>query len=285
MFGIGQYPTTQIVVLTDKTNYVGGSSAAVFINVVGPPSTSLLLTIIDPQDSSKFSTTITTNSAGESRYELNVSSYATGVYKAVVSKANIQDSIKFAVGVQTGSGDISLTPPKQSYLPGEQLVITGQTEHDNSILTVSLIDPSGNTVSKIEIFSDDSGSFSTDLLGIPTTAEIGDWKVVVNSRLDTTENIITVSDTVGNTLSLDIEKLEYQTGQTVVIKGIAPTTTSYVSINIINANQEIIEELETPIISNGNFSLPWIIPDLPFGLYTIEVSDGVRTDSIQIDIL
>ena len=285
LFGIGQYPTTQIVVLTDKTNYVGGSSAAVFINVVGPPSTSLLLTIIDPQDSSKFSTTITTNSAGESRYELNVSSYATGVYKAVVSKANIQDSIKFAVGVQTGSGDISLTPPKQSYLPGEQLVITGQTEHDNSILTVSLIDPSGNTVSKIEIFSDDSGSFSTDLLGIPTTAEIGDWKVVVNSRLDTTENIITVSDTVGNTLSLDIEKLEYQTGQTVVIKGIAPTTTSYVSINIINANQEIIEELETPIISNGNFSLPWIIPDLPFGLYTIEVSDGVRTDSIQIDIL
>ena len=46
LFGIGQYPTTQIVVLTDKTNYIGTGSSAAFINIVGPPSTTLLLTII-----------------------------------------------------------------------------------------------------------------------------------------------------------------------------------------------------------------------------------------------
>ena len=285
LFGIGQYPTTQIVVLTDKTNYAGTGSSTAFINIVGPPSTSLLLTIIDHQDNIEFSNTLTTNAAGENRYELDITGYTTGVYKAVVSKANIQDSTKFAVGVQTGSGDISLTPPKQSYLPGEQLVISGQTEQSNSILTVSLIDPSGNTATKIEIFSDNSGSFSTDLLGIPATGEIGDWKIIINSKLDTAENIITVSTTTGTTLSLDIEKTVYQPGETVSIKGTAPTTVSYVIITIKNSSQDTIEELETPLTANGDFSLPWIIPtDLPFGMYTIEISDNTDTDSIQIDI-
>ena len=285
LFGIGQYPTTQIVVLTDKTNYAGTGSSAAFINIVGPPSTSLLLTIIDHQDNIEFSNTLTTNAAGEYRYELDITGYTTGVYKAVVSKANIQDSTKFAVGVQTGSGDISLTPPKQSYLPGEQLVVSGQTEQSNSILTVSLIDPSGNTATKIEIFSDNSGSFSTDLLGIPATGEIGDWKIIINSKLDTAENIIIVSTTIGTSLSLDIEKTVYQPGETVSIKGTAPTTVSYVIITIKNSSQDTIEELETPLTANGDFSLPWIIPtDLPFGMYTIEISDNTDTDSIQIDI-
>ena len=285
LFGIGQYPTTQIVVLTDKTNYIGTGSSAAFINIVGPPSTSLLLTVIDPSDNSKFSTTITTNAAGEYRYELDITGYTTGVYQAVISKANIQDSTKFAVGVQTGSGDISLTPPKQSYIPGSQLAISGQTENSNSILMVSLIDPSGNTASQIEIFSDDSGSFSTDMLGIPAAGEIGDWKIIIKSKLNTAENIIVVSTTIGTSLSLDIEKTEYQTGETVSIKGTAPTTVSYVIITITNSSQETIEELETPITGNGNFSLPWIIPtDLPFGMYTIEISDNTVTDSIQIDV-
>ncbi len=285
LFGIGQYPTTQIIVLTDKTNYIGTGSSSAFINVVGPPSTSLLLTIIDPSDNTKFSDTLTTNASGEYRYELDLTGYSTGVYKAVVSKANIQDSVKFAVGVQTGSGDISLTPPKQSYLRGEQLVISGQTEQSNSILTVSLIDPSGNTASKIEIFSDNSGSFSTNLLGIPVTAELGNWKINIKSKLDIAENTITVSTTTGTSLSLDIEKTEYISGETVSIKGTAPTTVSYVIITITNSSQEIIEELETPLTGNGNFSLPWIIPpNLPFGMYIIEVSDNTTTDSVQIDI-
>ena len=285
LFGIGQYPTTKIVVLTDKTNYIGTGSSTAFINVVGPPSTSLLLTVIDPSDNSKLSDTLTTNAAGEHRYELDMTGYATGVYQVVVSKANLQDSTKFAVGVQTGSGDISLTPPKQSYLPGEQIVISGQTEQSNSILTVSLINPSGNTATKIEIFSDNSGSFSTDLLGIPTTGEIGNWKIVVSSKLDTAENIIVVSDTMGLGLSLQIEKTEYQVGETISIKGTAPTAVSYVIITISNNSQGVIAELETPLTGDGSFSLPWIIPtDLQFGMYIIEVSDNTNTDSVQIDI-
>jgi len=285
LFGIGQYPTTKIVVLTDKTNYIGTGSSTAFINVVGPPSTSLLLTVIDPSDNSKLSDTLTTNAAGEHRYELDMTGYATGVYQVVVSKANLQDSTKFAVGVQTGSGDISLTPPKQTYLPGEQIVISGKTEQNDSILTVSLINPSGNTASQIEIFSDNSGSFSTDLLGIPTTGEIGNWKIVVSSKLDTAENIIVVSDTMGLGLSLQIEKTEYQVGETISIKGTAPTAVSYVIITISNNSQGVIAELETPLTGDGSFSLPWIIPtDLQFGMYIIEVSDNTNTDSVQIDI-
>jgi uncharacterized protein YfaS (alpha-2-macroglobulin family) len=94
-----------------------------------------------------------------------------------------------------------------------------------------------------------------------------------------------VSTTIGTSLSLDTEKIVYQPGETVSIKGTAPTTVSYVIITIKNSSQETIEELETPLTANGDFSLPWIIPtDLPFGMYTIEISDNTDTDSIQIDI-
>ena len=285
LFGIGQYPTTQIVVLMDKSNYAGTGSSSAFINIVGSPSTSLLLTIIDPSDNTKFSDNITTNAVGEYRYELDITGYSTGVYKAVVSKANIQDSTKFAIGVQTGSGDISLTPLKQFYLPGEQLTIS-MTEQSNSILTLSLIDPSGNTTAEIEIFSDDSGSFSTNLLGIPIAGEIGNWKIKLKSKLDTAESVVSVQETIGSILSLHIEKTEYLIGETAVISGTAPTIVSYVIVTISNnSTQEIIEELETPVTGSGNFSLPWVIPSgLSFGMYTIEVSDNTSTDSVQIDI-
>ncbi len=253
LFGIGQYPTTQIVVLTDKTNYIGTGSS--------------------------------NDSAGEYRYELDLTGYSTGVYTAVVSKANIQDSVKFAVGVQTGSGDITLTPPKQSYVPGDHLIISGQTEQDNSILTLSLIDPSGNTVSKIEIFSDSSGSFSTNMLGIPITAEIGNWKLSVISKLDTAENTINVVETSGIELALNIEKTQYQIGDVITIKGSAPITKTTVYIDILDVGGTSIASLETPITNSGLFSLPWTIPsDINFGAYTIEITDAANTDSIEIYI-
>ncbi|KFM15286.1 MG2 domain protein [Marine Group I thaumarchaeote SCGC AAA799-O18] len=286
LFGIGQYPTNQIVVLTDKINYLGTGSTTVFINIIGPPTTTLQLTVIDPSDNTKLSDVFTTNSVGEYRYELDTTGYSTGVYRAVVSKANLQDSIKFAVGVQTGSGDISLTPLKTTYLPGEQLVISGFTQESDSILTVSLVDPLGNTVSEIEIFSDSSGSFSTDVFGIPTAGEIGDWKITIHSNLDTAESTVTVSETVGNVLSIDIEEKNYSPGVTLLIQGTAPTTVSNVDVKIMNSIGEMIIELESPITGNGSYSLPWIIPsDLPFGVYTIEVNAASSSESTQIDII
>ncbi len=286
LFGIGQYPTNQIVVLTDKINYLGTGSTTVFINIIGPPTTTLQLTVIDPSDNTKLSDVFTTNSVGEYRYELDTTGYSTGVYRAVVSKANLQDSIKFAVGVQTGSGDISLTPLKTTYLPGEQLVISGFTQESDSILTVSLVDPLGNTVSEIEIFSDSSGSFSTDVFGIPTAGEIGDWKITIHSNLDTAESTVTVSETVGNVLSIDIEEKNYSPGVILLIQGTAPTTVSNVDVKIMNSIGEMIIELESPITGNGSYSLPWIIPsDLPFGVYTIEVNAASSSESTQIDII
>ena len=284
LFGIGQYPTTQIVVLTDKTSYGGSGSSNVFLNVVGPPSTTLLLTIIDPSDNNKLSDHFTTNAAGEYRYELDATGFASGVYQAVVSKANIQDSAQFSLGVQGGSGDITLAPPKQSYAPGERITITGQTENDNALLTIKLIDPAETTVTQIQIFSDSSGSFSTSLLGIPVNPTLGDWKVSVQNLLEHTQNIITVSETSEISLELSIEKIQYNTGEIVTIKGTAPTTVSFVTISII-FNGDIIETLDSPVTGDGNFSLPWIIPsNLDYGLYTIELSDGISTTSTQIDI-
>ena len=37
---------------------------------------------------------------------------------------------------------------------------------------MSLIDPNGETINKIEIFADKEGTFTTELLGIPSSADI-----------------------------------------------------------------------------------------------------------------
>ena len=118
--------------------------------------------------------------------------YKSGVYRAVVSHANIEDIAKFSVGLQTGTGDITLNPTKSSYNPGEEVLIIGQTENANSILFVSLVTPNGDKVTEIEIFSDKNGQFTTHLLRIPMDASPGEWTIEANSRLDTANATIDV---------------------------------------------------------------------------------------------
>jgi len=56
----------------------------------------------------------------------------------------------------------------------------GQTGF-NARLTISLHDPSENIVTKTNIFSDSTGGFSTNDIGIPSSGMIGDWKIIAYS--------------------------------------------------------------------------------------------------------
>jgi len=48
---------------------------------------------------------------------------------------------------------------------------------------------------------------------------------------------------------------------------------------------KLIVSLETPITSDGMFSLPWEIPgDIDTGMYTVKVSDAANSNSIEIFI-
>ena len=282
LFGIGQYPTSQIVVLMDKKSYI--SSSTVQMNIIGPPSTGLMLVVIDPSDNNKFSDTIITNSQGKIKYLLDVSNYASGVYQIVVTKGNVQDSTQFSIGLQTASGPITLNTSKQVYVPGDRIILLGQTGNEN-LITITLFDPSGNIFGKSEVFSSFDGNFSSEELGLPTNAELGTWKINANSRLNSATHEITVSETTQQILSLLIEKTEFNVGETMMIKGVGPTTSSHIDIEIIGGGETIVT-LGTPITGTGEFSVPWIIPgNLTVGAYIINIDNGQVTANFEFYII
>ena len=282
LFGIEQYPTTSIITLMDKTNFPPDSKA--IINITGPQLTKLAITLLDHNDNVKLTDSITTTSSGKAKYAIDLDGLSSGIYRAAVSATNVQDSTKFSVGLETGSGPISLITTQENYSQGESILIIGNTG-GNARLTVTLYDPSGNIISETETFSDGSGNFSTENIGIPSNASLGNWKITAHSRMDTKSIEINVSVPLGLGLTLQIEETEFRTGDTVLITGVGQSNSNRLTVEIINEDNQVIVTLETPITSDGTFSLPWNIPNgFSTGMYTIKISDAENSNSAEIFI-
>mgnify|MGYP001217752444 FL=1 len=282
LFGINQYPTTNIVGLMDKTNFALNSKAN--LNIVGPPSSKISITLLDSNDNIKQTASSMTSSLGKTRYVIDFDGLSSGIYRAVISLQNIQDALKFSIGIEAGSGEITLNTTKDNYAPGESILLIGKTG-SNARITVTLYDPSENISSKTEIFSDSSGNFFTEDLGIPFNGASGDWKITAHSRLDNSSHEISVGLPTEASLTLQIEESNFTFGDTVTIKGIGKSDAARVHITITDEDGEEITTLETPIIGDGTFSLPWQIPnDIDVGTYTIEVSDSENSDTMEIFI-
>ena len=282
VFGIGKYPSTNIIVLMDKTNFALNSKAT--LNIIGPPSSRLSITILDSNDSVKITDSITTSSLGKNKYiidsdELSLSS---GVYRAAVSATNVQDTVKFSIGLEPGSGDIALSTTRENYSPGESILVIGQTGKDVR-LTITLFEPSGNVSNQTEIFTDGTGNFSTEDIGIPSNASLGVWKITAHSRLDSKSVDINVSVPTDRGISIEIEEKEFSIGDTVIIKGIAVSDTSRIEVQIVDQSDQVIITLATSITSDDTFYLPWKIPaNFDTGTYSIIVTDNVNTDNFEI---
>ena len=282
VFGIKQYPATSITVLTDKTNFPLESKA--ILNILGPQSTKLSITILDSNDNVKLTDSITTTPSGKAKYVIDLAGLSSGIYRAAVSATNVQDAAKFSIGLESGSGPISLVTTQDNYSPGESILIIGNTGN-GARLTITLYDPSENIISSTETFSDSSGNFSTENIGIPSDGMLGNWKITAHSRLDTKSIEISVSVPLGLGLTLQIDETEYRTGDTVIIKGVGQSDSNRLTVEIINEDDQVVTTLETPITSNGMFSLPWNIPgDFSAGMYTVKVSDAANSDNIEIFI-
>jgi flagellar hook assembly protein FlgD len=265
-----------------KTNFPLESKA--IMNILGPQSTKLTITILDSNDSVKLTASITTTSSGKAKYTVDLIGLPSGIYRAAVSATNVQDAVKFSVGLETGSGPISLVTTQENYSPGESILIIGNTGN-NARLVVTLYDPSGNVVSETETFSDVSGNFSTENIGIPSDGSLGNWKITAHSRLDTKSIEINVSVPLNLGLTLQIEETEFVTGDIVLIKGVGQSDSNRLTVEIFDEDNQLIVSLKTPITSNGAFSLPWKIPgDISTGVYTINVSDAVNSSSAEIFI-
>ena len=282
LFGIGKYPTSVIVALMEKTNFDLNSKA--ILSVVGPASSSLSITILDSNDNIKITDSITSSSTGKSKYTIDLDGLDSGVYRAAVSSSNIQDSVKFSIGLESASGAISLVSIKANYSPGESILVIGSTGN-NARLIITLLDPSGNVSATTETFSDSTGSFSTNDIGIPSDGVLGDWKITAHNRLDSNSVEINVSIPTGKSLTLQIEGTVFATGDTIIINGVGQSDSNRLEIKITNESDEVVESLHTPITSSGMFYLPWTVPTgFDTGTYTITVSDDDNSSSFEIFI-
>jgi len=283
LFGISQYPTKSLVVLMNKTNFALNSKAV--LSVIGPPSAKLSITVLDSNDNIKITDSMTLNSVGKNKYTVDLDDISSGVYRAVISSTNIQDSTKFSVGLEQGSGDISLVTTQANYTPGDSVLVIGKTG-SNARLTITLFEPSGKVSSQFETFSDGAGNFSTESIGIPYNAILGDWKITAQSRLDSNSIDIKVNIPTNLGITLQIEESEFSIGDVVIIKGIALSDSNRLYMKITDQSDQVIITLETPITSDNTFSLPWTIPNgFDAGAYIINVHDSVNSAEFEILVL
>jgi len=283
--GIGQLPTIPVKFEFDKLNYKAGDTA--IISLTGKGSDIVNLLIIDPSDKPKGDTTsITLQPDGRGTYSLNLDGYASGAYTAVISKGSTQSSEIFAIGLQTGSGNIEINTTKLDYLPGDSILILGDTS-PNSLLIITLIDSDGNEVKVKETFSDKSGKISESSFRVPSAAKAGTWIIKVQSGANLDDTKIEVLATLYEGMQVSVEEIidpeTAHLGKQIKIKVIGASQT--VTIEVIAEDGEIIGELSFPASSQGEINLPWIIPkDTEPGIYTIKVSDAFDSAETTFEV-
>lgn len=274
--GLGQLPTIPVNLEFDKLHYKAGDIANIALS--GKASEVVSLLVIDPSDKPKGdSVSITLQPDGRGSHQLDLEGYTSGAYTAVVSKGSSQSTEIFTVGLQTGSGEIKINTTKPNYLPGDSILLLGDTA-ENVLLTVALMDPDGNIVKEKESFSDKNGKITESSLRIPTDAKHGMWKINVKSgaNFDTIEIEILATLEEGMVISVEEGVDVGGVGKTISIKVSGAQQT--VEINIIAEDGEVIETLSFPASDQGAINLPWLIPkDTEPGTYTITVTDAFNS--------
>lgn len=282
-FGVGQDVSPPITATLDKLSYQNTDSPVV--SITGPPSSTLNLIIVDPSDTQKFADIINLGSSGQATYSFNLTSYTPGIYSAVVSHAEEKVEKPFAVGLSTNTGKISLSIVKDSYLPGDNIIIIGTTANANSLLQISLTDPNGQIVKTIQTFSDKTGHFSSFDFSLPSTAIPGTWKLDGTSGVNhSSVPLIVKSSKQAITVSLDRSSGAYTRGDIITISGTDAGVTAEVDITI-NSNSTVIDKLPTSSTNRGDYSTAWQVPrDVNPGTYTVEASSITGKATISITI-
>ncbi len=281
--GLGELPTIPINLEFDKLNYKTTEDA--IITLTGKSSQVISLLIIDPSDKPKGDAiSITLEPDGRRMYTLDLDGYSSGIYSAVVSKGTAKSTETFTVGLQTGSGEISINTTKLSYEPGEAVLVLGKT-NSNILITLTLIDPNENEVKVKETFSDKNGKITEDSFRIPSEAIPGMWKINAKSgsNFDIIEIEVTSITTEGMVISVEDADPIPGVGKIVTIRVLGAK--QVVTIEIISDEGEIMEVLSFPASDEGKIVQPWIIPSgIEPGTYTFKAKDAFNTAETTYDV-
>ncbi len=267
--GLGQLPKPQLVAKMDKLNYKAGDTA--ILSVRGPESTPKIL-ILDPSDQTVFEVQIILGADGKIDYEFDLSNYASGIYTAVISFANSQTSEVFSVGLQVSSSPIELRITKNTYEPGEPILILGKYPA-NVLLTLSLFDPNDNEIKMKETFSNRNGALAESSFRVPADAESGIWKIKAISGPHFSEAEFDVKATLEG-MFVTVEGVDSIPGIGEIVNIRVLGAAQSVVIDIFSEDEELVGHLEFVATDAGEVSTPWPVPkELPPGTYIIKVSD------------
>lgn len=274
--GLGQLPEEKIVVKPDKLNY--STSEKALLEIKGPASSAVSLLILDPSGKKKFNTDnpIILGPDGKSHYELDLSGYGSGVYTVVLTRGNAQTSEVFSVGLQTGSGEINAKTTKETYQPGESILILGDSSK-NALLTIELIDPDGNVLKTKDTFTNKDGIFSENSFRIPVEAKVGTWTIHVKSGPNFDDVKITVQGSVEEGMVIYVDSVMPSTGGKIVtLKGYGAAVSQLVVITVFSETDEEITELTIVSTGVGDFSTIWLVDNnIHPGTYTIKSVDSL----------
>jgi len=286
LFGLGELPTSKIIVKPAQLNFPGNTNAT--FSIKGPAGVNIPLIIIDDSDNEKLSDIVSIGPDGKGVYETSLVGWSSGVYSIDLRHANARASEVFAIGMTTGSGEITMKSVKDSFKPGEGILIMGNTG-PNSLLSITLVDIAGINVKKIDAFSDKNGLFVSDKLRIPAGAETGNWNIVIKSGGNYAEQEITIGQEIeGMVVYIDSNQTEFRLNEILQIKGTGAAISHSIKIDIIKPNGDTLTEEPFYMVatSDGSFSLTWQVPtDIESGDYTITATDGNNEASTTMRIL
>jgi uncharacterized protein YfaS (alpha-2-macroglobulin family) len=279
--GYTQPPEIPVDVKFDKLNYKSSETAR--ITITGAASEKLTMIIVNPGGNVESeSIPIQLEANGKLNYDLKLSNYSTGIHNAVIKKGNAQSNELFTVGLQVGSGEITLTTPKLIYLPGEAILLLGEANKD-SLFTATLAGPEGRENKVLKFPSDDQGKFAQDNLRIPSDAVSGTWTIKVSSGPNFSNIDIEVLSILEEGIRVTIvhegEIPTYGTLIKIKVEGAVPK--SSVGITISDENGDIIDEsVKCNATEESKCEVPWTITkNLLPGIYTVNATDYVESTS------
>jgi len=280
-FGVGQEPQAIIILKPLKLNFQVDEDVEILIK--GAANAQISIILIDSSNREIFSDSVNLGEDGVEIYKINSGELSSGAYILNAQRGESSDETRFSIGFTTGSGVISVQATKSEYIQGDQILILGSTSSGNSLLEIKIINPDGETIKKIDTFSDQSGTFKVDNFKIPIDGKIGVWKINAKSGSNFDSVEFQVKDD-SNEFVVILEKATFNPDDIMYING-SGSSGSTISLKIFNSDGEEIAALIPPSTDDGDFSTIWQIPkDIPAGEYEMILDDGINNTSIEFTV-
>src|SRR3989338_4454328 len=214
--GIGVLPDDLLIMKLDKLNYKAGDT--VVIELKGIPSAVYALLVLDPSDNEKHEDSVVLGPDGGANYDLPLNGYISGIYSVIAKRANVEYTNVFTVGLQTGSGPIQVRTTKDTYAPGETILILGSSAK-NILLTITLINPDGDIVKRKESFTDKNGIFTEGSFKVPLSAMEGIWIITTTSGSNSAKVNLKILKQLAEGLVVELDKESYRRGDLLTVNG------------------------------------------------------------------